>query len=377
MGLRLKELQQVVNKVVKSEKSAATLCEEVLRILGPTILMSRGLVRMAESANERLDVLDVTSNKTYSQIKPSLLIKFVNSESTEVRKLVARLLPENFLKFFVNDSDPAIRAIIAKRLPLVIVNEMIKKFPYDDTLRTIKRSKALVEIGLPDPKVVDEPFDMYGEKSMRDMISTVEHPGLTNAWYDSQAYKIVNMYGRDIEQYWEEATVHHYVDSAASMGLNIDREKLLDAVYNLLDEREEKTIGEGTLKALANRLRLADEIAMPTVSETIDPIKKLISSNYTTREYIEKFEESFSVQYATSINPAHKVLAEGPKKVLHPASVKLPRPPFENVVERALDAYTSAWNTREALREGAHYKLCWSSRQDIANIVSFYLEIKR
>jgi hypothetical protein len=186
MGLKLKELQKVVNKVVKNERSVEALQEEVLRVLGPTILTSRGLARMAESANDRLDILEA-SGRSRSQVKPSLLIKFVNSDSAEVRRLVARLLPENFIRLLAKDSDPSVREAVAKRLPLPLVKEMTRRFPQDDTLRTIHRSRSLIEAGLPNPKIVDEPFDMYGEKSMRDAVGDLDPLELSDTWYDSLA----------------------------------------------------------------------------------------------------------------------------------------------------------------------------------------------
>lgn len=374
MGLKLKELQKVVNKVVKNERSVEALQEEVLRVLGPTILTSRGLSRMAESANDRLDILEV-SGRACSQVKPSLLVKFVNSDSVEVRRLVARLLPENFLRLLAKDSDPSVREAVAKRLPLSLVKEMTKRFPQDDTLRTIHRSRSLVEAGLPNPKIVDEPFDMYGEKSMRDAVRDLDPLELSDTWYDSLARKIIKLYGGNIERQWEEIAVKRYCDSMKSMGVEVDHEKLLDAIYDLLEKRDEEILGEGTLRNLASRLRSEEIAVMPIISESVDPVKELISSGYTTREYIERFEENFDVQYAKSLNPAYKMLAEGPEKVSHPATVKLPQSSFRNVEERALDTYVDAWNTRESFH-GAPYRLRWSHHPEVVNMVNFHLELK-
>ena len=60
MGLKLNELQKVVKNVVKNERNIDALRGEIVRTLGHTILVSRGLERMAESANERLDILEAT-----------------------------------------------------------------------------------------------------------------------------------------------------------------------------------------------------------------------------------------------------------------------------------------------------------------------------
>jgi hypothetical protein len=375
MGLKLKELQKVVDMVVKNERSVETLQEEILRVLGPTILTSRGLVRMAESANERLDILEA-SGRSCAQIKPSLLVKFANAKSPEIRRLVARLIPENFLKLFVRDSDPGVRSATAKRLPSSLVKEMTRRFPQDDAIRTIYCSKLLTEAGLPNPKVVDEPFDMYGEESMSEMIGEVDDLEHTDVWYDSVARNIINQYGNNIERRWEEIAVKRYCDSMKTMGVEVDQEKLLDAIYDLMQERDENVLDEGSLKNLAARLRLDEVSIMPIISESMDSVEGLLSSGYTTREYVEKFEEAFDVTYESSTNPAYKVLAEGPQKVSHPASVILPGSSFRRAEEKAVDAYVSAWNTKESLKGNTFYKLNWSPDLETVNMVNFYLELK-
>jgi len=375
MSLKLKELQKVVDKIVRNESSARALQEEILRVLGPTILTSRGLVRMAKSANARLDVLEATG-RSCSQVKPSLLVKFVSAESPEVRRLVARLVPENFLKLFVRDSDPAVREATARRLPLPLIKEMTKRFPKDDTLKTIHRSRSLVEAGLPDPKIVAEPFDMYGEESMDEMIGEVEDSDFSDTWYATAARNIIKQYGSNIERQWEELAVSRYCASMKSMGVEIEQEKLLDAVYDCLDERDESILDEGLFKKLANRLRLDEVAVMPVLSESVDPVKGLISSVCTSREYIKKFEESFGVKYVSSVNPAHRILAEGPERVSHPASVVLPVFSFRNVEERALDTYVSAWNTRESFKGNTPYRLSWSPSPEVVNMAHFHLELK-
>jgi len=375
MGLKLKELQRVVKNVIKEEKNSQLLRAEVVKALGPTILTSQGLVRMAESANERIDILEAM-NRTYGQVRPSLLLKFVDSDSTEVRKLVARLLPESFLKLMITDSNPAVRAAVARRLPISAVNEMVRRFPNDDTLRAIERSKKLAEAGLPTPEISDEEFDMYGEMPLSDATDDTQHPGLTDTWYNTLALKIVNMYGRNIEEQWEEDTVHRYVDSMKSMGVDVDRDKLMEKVYDLLEQRDERVMAEGSLKSLAQRLRNEEMVVMPMLSESVDPVKELISSGYTTVEYIQKFEESFSVKYVTSKNPAYLTLAEGAEKVSHPASAELPGSMSRNVDERAVDAYVTAWNTRESIRGAAPYRLNWSRDPEVINMVNFHLELK-
>lgn len=373
MGLKLNELQKVVRNVVKKERNVDTLRGEIVRTLGPTILVSRGLERMAESANERLDILEAM-DKPYERIRPALLLKFIDSDSPEVRKLVARLLPESFLKVFMKDSDPAVRAITARRLPLQLVSEMVRRFPQDDTLRSIIRSKRLVEAGLPDPEIDEEEFDMYGMEPIGDVFGDIDYPDLTDAWYDTLALKILNTYGRNIEEQWEEATVHQYVDSMASMGVEVDRQKLLDAVYDLLEKRADAVLEEGSLAAIASRLRLEETEVMPVISENMDPVQQLLSSKGSSSDYIKRFEEVFSVKYTTSNNPAAFIMSEGPDRITHPTSAMLMGSSVRSVDERAVDAYVKAWNSKSQVRGETYYQLSWSP--DVGGLVNFHLELK-
>jgi len=377
MGLKLRELQKVVKNVVREEKNAEILREEIVRVLGPTILVPHNLEKMAENVNDRLDVLEATG-RICEQIRPSLLLKFIDSDSSEVRKLVARLIPENFLKMLMKDSDHSVRASVARRLSRSLVKEMIHRFPNDDILLDIERSKRLQEAGLPTLDIKDEEFDMYGEMSMGEMIEDVEHPGLTDAWYSITANKIVNLYGGNLEGQWEEIAVKRYCDSVSSMGLDVDHDKLLDAVYDLLEEREEKALGESSLKDLAARLRFETTEMMPIISETTDLVQDLISSGLTAGgAYMEKFEEVFSVQYTTSANPARiRGITEGSDKITHPFTATLPNNYTRAVDERALDAYAKSWNNREQLRGEAPYKLIWTPDLEVGNLVNFYLELK-
>lgn len=374
MGLKLNELQKVVRNVVKKERNIDTLRGEIVRTLGPTILVSRGLERMAESANERLDILEAT-DKPYQQIRPALLLKFIDSDSPEVRKLVARLLPESFLKVFMKDSDPSVRAITARRLPLNLVSEMVRRFPKDDTLRDIAKMKRLVEAGLPDPEIEDEEFDMYGEEPIGDVFGDIDYPDLTDAWYDTTALKIINMYGRNIEEQWEEATVHQYVDSMASMGVEVDREKLFDAVYDLLQTRADVVLEENSLSSIAKRLRLEDTNVMPIISESVDPVQQLLSFKTSPSEYIKKFEEVFSVKYTMSMNPASIVMSEGPAKIRHPASAVLLDNSIRSIDERAVDVYVDAWNSKNSVKGETYYRLSWSP-DIVGGLVNFHLELK-
>jgi hypothetical protein len=374
MSLRLKELQKVANNVMKRERSLETLQEELKRALGPTLLASRDLNRLAENANDRLDVLEA-SGKSHGRVGTSLLLKFADSDSPEVRKLVVRLLPENFLRVFMQDSNPEVRFALAKRLPRNMLKEMRRSFPYDEGLKSLLDSRQLHEAGLPAPEVIEGEFDMYGEEPLGSVFDADELD-LSDAWYETAARKIVKMYGDNLEGQWEEISVKRFVDSQASFGVEVDQQKLLDIVYDILSEREEDVIGESSLLSLAARLRHDDTEVMPTLSEKTDEVKSLVSAGYTTSEYIQNFEKLFAVKHVTSPNPAKKTLREGAESVKHPYSAKLPNSVTRNVDERAVETYVTAWNTRETIKGGRNYKLAWSHDPSTINMVNFHLELK-
>ena len=372
MGLKLNELQKVVKNVVKNERNIDALREEIVRALGHTILVSRGLEKMAESANERLDILEATG-KSYGKIRPALLLKFIDSSSPEVRKLVARLLPESFLKHLMKDSSPTVRAAVTNRLPTRLVHEMTRRFPKDDTLRQILKSRKLLEAGLPTPEIEDEEFDMYGNEAISNAFSDLDYPELTDAWYDTLANKIVNMYGRNIEEQWEESTVHQYTDSMRSMGVTIDRQRLLDAVYDILKRRQDSALDEN-LKSIAAKLRLEATIVMPTISESIDSVKRLIESKNSSSDYIAKFEELFFVEYGTSKNPTAFVMAESLSLVTHPTSARLSKQ-ISSAHEKATDMYVDAWNSKNKIKGENYYQLAWTLG-NANGLVNFHLELK-
>jgi hypothetical protein len=190
MSLRLKELQKVANNVMKRERSLEILQEELKKALGPTLPLSRDLNRLAESANERLDVMEATG-KSRGRVGTSLLLKFADSDSPQVRRLVARLLPENFLKVFTKDADPNVRSAVAHRLPRNLLNEMRRNFPHDEGLKEIFRSRYLHEAGLPNAVAIEDEFDMYGEEPLKDVFST-EVEELSDAWYENAASKVTS-----------------------------------------------------------------------------------------------------------------------------------------------------------------------------------------
>lgn len=360
MSLKLSKLRRAASQVVLEEKSLKLLSQELVKSLGPTITTSYGLKVMAESANDRLDVMERTG-RTPEPIPASVLLKFANSSLKEVRKLIARLVSERHLMHFVNDKDSSVRAAAARRLPYHIVKEMKEKFSSDDQIRSIYREKKLLE---GNKMLNDKHFDMYGDIRMGDA-EEVEHPGLTDVWYDSLARKIISNYGGNLERQWEESAVSRYCNSLRSQGVEVDQEKLLDSVYDHLSTRDKLALDESTRTI---------EI-MPIFEENVvDPIKNLLEGIRSPSDFVKQFEETFQVVKKTINNPVQKIgIMEGVSRVTLPAYAMIPTRGLGPREEKVIDLYTRHWTSMQKL-SGKPYTMSWIPYS--TNKVKFSIGVK-
>jgi len=377
MRLKLKHLQSVVESVANEERSSGSFREEITRVLGPTVLTTHGLKRLAESANDILDIIERTG-RTRPTADLGVLKHYMKSKDPSVRKLVARLLPERALVRMMEDPHAAVRAAVASRLPTHLVSEMVAARPYDEMLREIERKKIIAEGGLATPKVQDEEFDMYGDFHMQDAYDDLPEEELSDTWYSVTAEKIVKDYGGNLEGQWEEIAVKRFCDSMKTYDVEIDYNKLLDNVYGVLADREDAIMGE-SLKVFSNKLRsqqMMEEAFMPMIPEKTDSVRDLLSSGLSGQEYSHRFEEVFSVKKANLENPGNKYgLTEGAKTVLCPVSAVSPTGALRADEERAADKYAKIWNSQKAL-QNRNYRLNWSPHPESQAKISFNLEIK-
>lgn len=350
MSLKLGKLRREANKVVLEEKSINLLRQELVRSLGPTIVTSYGLKIMAESANDRLDLMEKTG-RSPDPVNTSLLIKLSDSSLSEARKLAARLLPERFLERFLRDKDSSVRAATARRLPYVVVKEMVDLHPNDDQLLSIYREKKIVE----SKKLIDkDSFDMYGDIVMGDA-EEVEHPGLTDTWYDTTARKLISSYGNNLERQWEEVAVTRYCDSMKSQGVEVDKQKLLDCVYDHLSTRDNLALEESF-----DRVNF-----MPAFDEEIhNPVKELVESNRSPTDYMKLFEKVFNVVKMPMDNPGKKIgIYENFSRITCPAYAVIPTQGLGFLEEKALDTYVRHWTSMQKL-SGGSYKMSWAPYSD-------------
>jgi len=382
MHLKLEELQKVVKKTIKEEQRHSAIREELFRVFGPPVMISKNHEKVAEAVNEQLDICESTGRQIQRGIvKTSILVEASVDDSAIVRKMAARLLPEKMVVRLLNDPSSSVRCAAAKRCAYSLVKESIKKFPHDDQLKTIVRLKKLQEAGLPTPKVNDEPFDMYGEEPLGDAARTkYSDKDFSDEWYSRLAHKLCTEYGKNLEGNWEETIATRVAASQYSVsGAKIDREKLLKCIYDCVKEREDAILGEGSLKAIAKRLlREAhmDDAVMPLIEDRNDPVSDLLESNCSSAKYVEEAEKLFSVRKSTVPAGIKKYrLGEGShKETLIPVNAKVPGGNMNVTVENALDRYVDSWNKRQAL-EGEPYRLSWGLGAALDS-VSFNLTLK-
>lgn len=388
MQLKLEELQKIVKSTVDEEKKSLTLKTEVSKAIGCKVVTTHGLSIMAESANQQLDIFERTG-KSIPTVKASTLLRHVDSRSSEVRKLVARLLPESYAKNMMFDADADVRSVLAQRLSLNLVSKMTKKFPQDDNIFAIYKSRKIQEAK---KKAESDEFDIYGEKPIGSAYDDLEHPGFTDEWYNTLAHKIINgptAYGNNLEGNWEEKTVSNICNSYRSQGLEIDHEKLLKAVYDHMDIRDDaaikasqarsglssSSVDESFFKGLANKFRLEENrnvAVMPIISEEIDSVQQLVAAKYSSKAYIQKFENLFCVKKEPVQNVAKRLhMNEGYSKVIAPTRAAVPGGNLRSLDEQALNTYVKSWNSQRQLMNQP-YKISWSPLTN--SDVLFHLE---
>lgn len=382
MQLKLKELQRVAKATIKEEKFRNDLREELFRLFGPPVMVSKNYEVVAAATDEHLDLLEATGRLfARDLITTTVFLEAMQDKSTVVRKIAARLLPTKYVVKMTADRSSSVRCAAAKRLPYKIVKEAVKRNPGDDQLATIARSKRVSESGIPTPKVSDDPFDMYGDEALG--LATKQNPGpeLSEEWYKRLATKLCKEYGSNLEGQWEEILATRVVASHyATSGIKIDRDRLLKSIYDCLESRDDAVLGEGSLKLLARTLRNAshlDEVALPVIDDAVNPVVELTESNLSSSQYIKRAEEIFSIKKSAVPAGIKKYrIGEGHNfETLIPVNGKVPDGKITAVEERALDGYVSRWNDHQSVK-GEPYRIEWSPSPGDASRIGFHVELK-
>lgn len=361
MRLKISDLKRVVDATVQEKKAIETFCNEVKRVFGPTVDVSNDIETLSERANDRLDVLERTGRVGHIKFSSSVALKLSHHSNPEVRRLIVRLLPESSSISFINDEDPSVRAEAAKKAPIRMISEAVKKHNDDFLLKEVYESRLLNE--REDSALEASAKGPQGEEFLSDW------------WYQKTAKKLFqDYYHRGLDTGWVPNAVKQTVlGNRSSNRFNIDPQKLMKAVVEMIAEREEEKLKELTESRNENISR-----GFHVVSETKDPVDELLEHSSSAQEYLRRANQIFSVKEST-VPPGIRKYALGEGKSI---STNVPMVGFlphrsvpRYVDEMALDTYVKHWNGVQSLK-GEPYKLSWTSHPDALNKISFRLELK-
>ena len=370
MRVKLRQLQQIVERALSEEKEADTLRHEIGRVLGATVVTEGSIAVVAESANERMDVLSHTGRQNRVAFKPGIMVKFLEHSDPNVRKLAARVVPQRYLGKLMRDGSPIVRSAVARRLPPNAVSEMLRRFPKDRNVREILRSKRLEEAGLPKPKVDDEPFDMYGDERLGDAARTDEGDELSQNWYDNQALRFIQDYGHTIEDGWEHKTVDRYCRSLkVTTGMEIDGDRLIKAIHKRFEDRDDRTLERNELReSVDNNIDF-----MPILEDVSDPVSELMLQGLSPSTFIERATTIFGICEGR-IPPGIRKHMLGEENAVWqqiPVVGQLPHGSgFRPIDERALDSFCKCWNDRQRMG-GEPIVISWNTSPVQVGRISF------
>ena len=379
MRLKLGQLQKIVDNTIAEEKSTDDLREEISRVLGPSVVTNVKLDQLAEGANYRIGVLERTGRENHFKFNDKVMLKFLNSKCTEARLLTARTLSENIVCKMVNDSDMSVRHIVARRSPVSVIKEMIKRSPNDDELRVIYREKRLEEAGgIPTPKSSPMASDVtLKAKRLGDTVKQQNVPEISKQWYETAAYNFIKDYGNNIEGQWQAPLVHRYCSSLrVTSKVNVDEKKLLAAIEKQLKQKDDDALKKYSLKETINYLN-NDVEELPVFVEAVNPVKDLLQTTLSPTEYVKQAMTVFNIR--ESIMPASLRkyrISEGHNGVIMiPCNGSSPSSRVSVLDERALDKFVKNWNS---IQEMAGEPICidWTHNPTSLNGISFNVELK-
>jgi hypothetical protein len=361
------DLKRVMSQTLAEERAADALREEITKAFGPPVNTDVKIEIMAEEANDRLDLFERTGRELRYGMKPSLLLKFSNHPSHEVRRLVSRLLPEGFIGRFISDKSPDVIHEIAKRLPLREVKALLKRRSGDDQLLTIYKNR-LVKEGADVPRA--------GEVLKGKVKAGLAIPELSDSWYEQMAFNALSDYGVEhggpLENSWDESFVKRYCASLKSTsGVECDPERLWNAIQDLLDEKEEEALVKNKLKSAAKKV-----FESKRGTDKKNPILDLLEVRCGNAQFVELFCEIFNVKESNLVGSLYRAqLSEGkstefgvPYYAHLPAGYK-----FSSQVEKAVDRFVHSWNGIRAQR-GDLVRINWMPYTD-SHIIRFTSEI--
>jgi hypothetical protein len=381
MDLKIQTLQKIVKQVLAEEKSLEFLRVEIARELGKTSVTEGKIEFIAESANNQIDIMEHSGQAGDMNFRTSVMMKFAGHSDPQVRKLVARTVPIRLLGTLKYDKNASVRAAVARRLPAASIKEVRKRYPNDNVLRTIYSEKRVTEAGIPQPKVVNEPFDMYGEKlgdAGKQQYADME---LSDTWYAERAKSFLRDFGQNIEYQWEEIIAKRYCSSIkATTGVEIDEQKLYKAIKDAIEAKEDLKLKRDALQETVSYLNGSQSI-MPVISEEIDPVRSLYESDVSPQQYIDEANKLFRIQESQLPSSIRKyrvgeIKNNGVLTTPIPVIGRLPHGNgLRSLDEQALDKYTRHWNNRQAM-QGEPIKIVWGPHPTDDGKIGFSASLK-
>lgn len=385
MDLKHRELKRIAQAALNEKRVLTALRQEVKRVFGTSIVVEGRIEQLARRVNERLEVLSQTGREVPS-FKTSLMARLANHGEQDVRQMAARVLPERFARKLMFDGSPAVRIQVAKRLPDEQLDEMVKRFPGDDLLKTYRREREL-----------NEEYDAssyFGRLGKADGVKISASPELTDQWYADQARRMVKEYGeypsrmpRMLERSWHPLAVKRYCASVkATSGVEIDETKLRGAIDDVLSELDDMYVSNEPLKEMIERLKeqvdreeLLSEAVMPVLEEKVtDPVENLLEIDAGIAEYVTMAESVFGIKKTTlpSAIRKHCLQESGGRITEVPVLGTLPHGgAFREVDEKALDRYVRCWNEVQSMN-GEPLMLNWNVNPRSVDSIGFELVLR-
>jgi len=362
MRLKISDLKRVVDATVQEKRATEAFCNEIKRVFGPTVDVSNNVEVLSERANDRLDVLERTGRIGYVNFSPRIALGLSHHNSPEVRRLIVRLLPESSSVSFINDEDSLVRVEAAKKAPIRMLSEVVKKYEDDFSLKEVfenrllnERADSALDASAKGPEGEEFLSDWWYQKTAKKLFQDYYHRGLDTGWIPNAVKQIV-------------------IGNRSSNRINVDSQKLMKAIVEMIATREEEKLEKIQLKESAARQSTQFHVA----HDEKDPVQELLEYSSSAQEYLKRANQIFCVKESILPPGIRKhALGEGRSFSTNvPVVGFLPHksvPRYSD--ELALDIYTKHWNTVQSLK-GEPYKLSWTSHPDAMNKISFKLELK-
>lgn len=323
------------------------------------------IVVFARNMNEHIESCRLLG-RSVPTFPPKFVVPFVHHPSEEVRTMVANLLPEHMLSRFKMDRSHLVRNAAAKRLPLNELRDMVSRHPDDDMLSFILEERDDEwESTLPHNKYVKDPNEGLVD--------------LSPTWYAETARKIAADYGeparniaQSMERSWIPRAAHQFSKmNRVSYGFDIDEVKLRDAIYDVLDTRDEEFATRTPIRESREQRLLGEQVIFDIIEEAHVFAPKSLGGP----SFLKEFDDTFNVKYVTIPQATMSTILSEDTQIpmsahlLHEGAMT-----FED--EQVFDQYVSKWNKIQEMKDSP-LRLQWQPHSQVSEIVLFELEFDK